>query len=236
MFKIALEDDLAQELCNFKQQENYDDRIVERILYYYKAPILVSQKYMKKCYEDEATLSRILANNDIDFKRSLEELAATQTLYKIILSKDKSEFPFVNIFNDKLENNFTATFKSGEPRTKAVKHFTSLFYNAQSIFIFDKYIKKTDLEYLIRECKVNECVDEIKIVKSEKAESDGGIKQNTQIMGVKVQVVANDQNYNKDNTHDRYINIDDKIEIILTSGLDNFQNTLKDFTYLIRTI
>lgn len=210
MFKIALEDDLAQELCNFKQRENYDDRIVERILYYYKAPILVSQKYMKKCYEDEATLSRILANNDIDFKRSLEELAATQTLYKIILSKDKSEFPFVNIFNDKLENNFTATFKSGEPRTKAVKHFTSLFYN--------------------------ECVDEIKIVKSEKAESDGGIKQNTQIMGVKVQVVANDQNYNKDNTHDRYINIDDKIEIILTSGLDNFQNTLKDFTYLIRTI
>lgn len=237
MFAIALEDDLAQELCKFKQQKNYDDKIVERILYHYKAPILVSQEYMKEYYSDEATLSPILgANNNIDFERTLEELATTQTLYKIILSKNRSEFPFVNIFKDKLENNFTATFKSGELRTKAVKHFTSLFYNAQSIFIFDKYIKRTGLEYLIRECQINEYVDEIKIVSSNIAESNGGIQQDTEIMGINVQVVANNQNYSRNNTHDRYIKIDDKIEIILTSGLDNFQNTSKDFTYIIREI
>lgn len=141
MFAIALEDDLAQELCNFKQQENYDDKIVERILYHYKAPILVSQEYMKAYYSDEATLSSILgANNNIDFERTLEELATTQTLYKIILSKDKSEFPFVNIFKDKLENNFTATFIKNEERLKAKEHFKALFNEAKSLFIYDNFL------------------------------------------------------------------------------------------------
>lgn len=235
MFAIALEDDLAEELCKFKKQEQYDDRIVERILYHYKAPILVSQKYMQDYYSDSATLSSILqAKNDIYFEKTLEELATTQTLYKIILSKDKREFPYINIFNDKLESNFTATFKSEESRTKAAKHFTSLFYNAKSIFIFDNFIKKADLEYLIAECKINQNID-ISTIESKASKKKGGIKENINIKGVDVKVV-NHQNYDKDNTHDRYINIDQKIEIILTSGLDNFRNTSKDFTYIIRAI
>ena len=43
-------------------------------------------------------------------------------------------------------------------------------------------------------------------------------------------------NLNNKNTHDRYIMIDNNIEIILTSGIDYLFDTSKDFTYIIREI
>lgn len=241
MFAIALEDDLAQELCNFKQQENYDDKIVERILYHYKAPILVSQQYMKAYYSDEATLSPILgANNDIDFERTLEELATTQTLYKIILSKDKSEFPFVNIFKDKLENNFTATFIKNEERLKAKEHFKALFNEAKSLFIYDNFLHCENVQKAFEEF-AKECFPKKQLNIFYPASlpfnqnlcthlrelcQDWQIKQNqdTQI------------NSNYTNLHDRYIIIDKKLQVILTSGIDYLMNISKDFTYIIREI
>lgn len=36
------------------------------------------------------------------------------------------------------------------------------------------------------------------------------------------------------NLHDRYLIIDNKIEIILTSGIDNLIDDSKDFTYIVR--
>ena len=36
--------------------------------------------------------------------------------------------------------------------------------------------------------------------------------------------------------HDRFIDIDDKIEIILTSGFDHLANTKGDFAYVVRAI
>ena len=35
------------------------------------------------------------------------------------------------------------------------------------------------------------------------------------------------------NLHDRYLIIDNKIEIILTSGIDNLIDDSKDFTYIV---
>ncbi|EJH2022155.1 hypothetical protein NCV10_001948, partial [Campylobacter jejuni] len=39
-----------------------------------------------------------------------------------------------------------------------------------------------------------------------------------------------------DYLHDRYIIVDKKIQIILTSGIDNLMNIKKDFTYIIREL
>lgn len=41
-------------------------------------------------------------------------------------------------------------------------------------------------------------------------------------------------NDNFDNLHDRYIVIDNQVQIILTSGIDYLMDKQKDFTYLIR--
>ncbi len=115
-FAMALEDVLAEELRKFKNQGDYNDKIVERILHYYKPPILLSKAYMPKYFNDEATLKQIVASNsDLSFDEPLEKLVKT-TLYKIVLSKDKNDFPYINIFDDKIENNLTATFGKNEER------------------------------------------------------------------------------------------------------------------------
>lgn len=74
-FTMVVEDDLAEELCKFKNQKDYDDKIVERILYYYKPHILLSKAYMKKYY-DEVILTPIFSSaNNIDVNKSLEQFA-----------------------------------------------------------------------------------------------------------------------------------------------------------------
>lgn len=71
---------------------------------------------MPKYFNDEATLKQIVASNsDLSFDEPLEKLVKT-TLYKIVLSKDKNDFPYINIFDDKIENNLTATFGKNEER------------------------------------------------------------------------------------------------------------------------
>lgn len=42
------------------------------------------------------------------------------------------------------------------------------------------------------------------------------------------------KNYNE--LHDRYIIVDKKIQIILTSGIDYLMDTSKDFTYIIQKL
>lgn len=193
---------------------------------------------MKEYYSDEATLRSLLAaNSNICLEAPLKQLA-TQTLYKIILSKDKSEFPFVNVFKDKLENSFTATFIKNEERLKAKEHFKALFNEAKSLFIYDKYLldNHNSFKEFAKECfpekqlnifypaslsfNQNLCTHLKELCK------DWQVKQNqdTQI------------NNNYTNLHDRYIIIDKKLQVILTSGIEYLMDESKDFTYIIRTI
>ncbi|EFS8215586.1 hypothetical protein HWT44_001623, partial [Campylobacter coli] len=59
---------------------------------------------------------------------------------KIILSEKQYNFPYVNIFEDKIENNFTASFIKNEDRKKAKEHLKAIFLNANHLFIYDKFI------------------------------------------------------------------------------------------------
>jgi len=140
-FTMILEDDLAKELCNFKNNKPCDNEIVKRILHYYKPPILLSGKYMELYYQnyDAEILSQLFGKGDYSPNSSLEELS-NKTLYKVILSQNKNNFPYVNIFNDRMENNLTATFNKNEERTKAKEHFKALFCNAKTIFIYDNHL------------------------------------------------------------------------------------------------
>lgn len=246
---MVIEDDLAEELCKFKNQENYDDKIVERILHYYKPPVLLSKMYMEKYYNDEATLRSIIASSgNICFDEPLEQYA-DKTIYKIILSRDRNDFPYINVFGDKIENNLSATFLKQDERIKAKKHFKALFDNAKALFVYDNYLSsdfdnnkkcnKNNIDSFIKfaqECFPKRrldifypsslefpqklCTDLKKICK------DWEIKRNTD------STINNDYN----GLHDRYIIIDRKIQIILTSGIHHLMDKKKDFTYIIRVI
>lgn len=236
---MVLEDDLAEELCKFKNQEDYNDKIVEHILHYYKPYILLSKIYMKKYYSDPTILKSIIgANNNIFFDESLEQLA-NKTLYKIILSKNKNEFPYINIFNDKIENNLAATFSKQEERTKAKEHFKALFHNAKTLFIYDNYLCANRNNQDSFKKFAEECFPKQKLSIFYPPSLPFPQELRTELKSIckdwKITKNPNtNNNYNYNELHDRYIIIDRKIQIILTSGIDYLMDTTKDFTYIIR--
>lgn len=60
-FSMVIEDSLAKELCKFREKvQDYDIKIVERILHYYKPQIILSKEYMQKYYSDKEILRRII--------------------------------------------------------------------------------------------------------------------------------------------------------------------------------
>ncbi len=224
---MLCESAILEEFYKFKTGESVDAELIERILYFYKTPFIHTerQKWLMKKY-DKRKFENFESKGG--FKK-LKELFYTSK-FRVILSKKHSNFPFINIYGDRLENNFTASFKGkrkvdckevdGESREKALVHFKALFKNAKSIFIFDKYLKKADLEKLINECEISE--DKIFLTQK---------KQNEFKM---CKIDKTNRNLTKSNTHDRYIVIDGKIDIILTSGFEYLFDTDKDFTYVLK--
>lgn len=237
-FSMLLEDDLAEELCRFKEQKNYDDKKLERILCYFKHPILLSHEYLRRYYEPDTLRCLLSANSDIDLSAPTPETLAEQTTYKIILSSDKNAFPYVNITQDKLENNFTATFSRQERRDKAKAHFRALFKNAQSIFIYDNYPNEQEARFLaFAEDVFPKKQLSIFYPKGGKAEFSQEIRTKLREICNQWEVKPNKLPEIKEtflNIHDRYIVVDRSLQIILTSGIDNLMRDNKDFTYILK--
>lgn len=252
-FSMLLEDDLAEQLCRFKEQGDYDDKKLERILHYFKHPILLSREYLRRYYEPDILRCLLSANSDIDLSAPTPETLAEQTTYKIILSSDKNTFPYVNITQDKLENNFTATFSRQERRDKAKAHFRVLFKNAQSIFIYDNFLHKdeTDVpkdEFLafakdvFPKKRLSIFYPEGKQTnKNKNKRGDPTFSDKTKSELEKIcnqwKVKPNELpeiNETFSNIHDRYIVVDRSPQIILTSGIDNLMRDNKDFTYILK--
>lgn len=242
-FSIVIEDSLAKELCKFREKvQDYDIKIVERILHYYKPQIILSKEYMQKYYSDKEILRRIIQScPHIDFNNSLEQLAKN-TVYKIILSKNRDDFPYINITKDKIENNITATFNKNEDREKAKAHLKAIFETANNLFIYDRYLcDNNNMEFFKQFC--NECLPKKKI--SIFYPNEKGLKFTQGILGG-LNKICNDWQIkeNRDKTiknqyialHDRYIIVDRNIQIIFTSCIHYLMDFEKDFTYIVRVL
>ena len=221
---MRLSDKLALEYLKFRNQCEFDLRCIEALLRYFKGEFIFTKEQLSYASKEIASF---------DMSRFLPLLDKIPK-FQLILCDDNDQFPNVNIFSDRIENNLSATFKKDDPRDKAIEHFKALFKDAKSIFIYDNYLYENhnlaSLEKFIEECKIqcNIYLDRNTYNK---------IKTNKNL-SPKIKKIAIDKahNLNNKNTHDRYIMIDNNIEIILTSGIDYLFDTSKDFTYIIREI
>lgn len=248
-FSLAIDDNLAEELCRFKTNQQCDVDIVEKTLHYYKGYSLFTKKHLTKYYTDKTIQNNVLqstAHIDLDSLESIRK----NTIYKIILSSQKNvNFPYVSIYDDKIENNFTATFFKNEPREKALNHLKSLLENAQCIFVYDLHIASNWKSFLSfsqqcfpqkqlnifypKEIDLNNNVNYHHIKQEQKLTQ----QQCSEIIqvGRSLWSFKPDRNHQSfSNLHDRYLVIDNKIEIIFTSGIHHLINTDKDFTYIVR--
>ena len=241
--KLVLENELLLEFEKFKSGKKTDVAKIQALLHYYKPPHTLNKEQQDFLAKNEIEIETDELNAIVSsgcFDLPLKDLAK-QTAFKIILSSDKADFPYVNVFKDKIENNFSATFHSEEYRVKAEKHFADLFSGAKEILIYDRYLKEQWLEYLITNCQIHTST-KIIVVKSDKNFLKNIVTNNCTACNRTIDIVdGNSVGYTYSTTHDRYINIDNKMQIILTSGLEHLktfynerEGKSKDFTYILR--
>lgn len=245
-FSLVIGSDIGEELCNFRNNKSCNTRIVEKILHYYKHyPIFTVSELTREYYRDFPTILKSVLSNittpPIDIDNSSEKDIAKHTIYKVVLCNDENKkdiFPYIYIGGDKVENNFTATFLSGKSRQKAKEHLKALLENAKCIFVYDLYlfnnnVWKSFIDFA-QQCFPNK---QLNIFYPQSIVAGQNIQSQCS------QIVQNNSQWsfspdrthqNFTNLHDRYLIIDNKIEIILTSGIDNLIDDSKDFTYIVR--
>lgn len=224
-YSFVLSDELQKEYCKFKEGEICDRFLIENLLHYYKPSILTNTSQLKRIGKSISPQLETSLRKSGFTTQPLEDLAQS-TIYKIILCTDKDYYPYVNINGDKIENNLTACFFKRESRLKAINHMTALCRKAKTISIYDKYSFQDN--------------ENIELLKTILPLKDLTIIYDSQYMNIKrLQEYCEKWTF-ADRTfpeyHDRYLVVDDKLEIILTSGFDYLVKTEKEFTYIVRPL
>lgn len=171
-------------------------------------------------------------------RHSLIELSKN-TIYKIVLTDDtsKRDFPYVNINGDQIEMVLGGFVMQNQSREKAIDHLKSLCADAREIILYDRFFA-SDVS------KENQNIEILKNILPESRNITISYhKRGTESAHISEEGVAKLSNdrprWNlqdkllKDN-HDRYIIINNQIEIILTSGFDYLSNTGKEISYIVR--
>lgn len=230
-YQIVLSDKLLGEFESFKKNRPVDTSLIMRLLNMYKAPHITNIAQLKRIGVEDVPLFMQLVQNG--FKdQSLEELAG-KTVYKIILEDNRDDYPYVSVSDSKLKNKYTITLAPGDSRANAISHIKGLLENAVDILVYDKYmtnnwkttkklfyeiIPRKSLNIFYTEEHLNTKASEIK-----KTCSEWSVKED-----------KTNKAYAK--LHDRYLVIDRRVEIILTSGFDYLFDSSKELTIVIGEI
>jgi hypothetical protein len=229
---IALNNSLLNEYINFtifnKKPTN-----IEKIQYLFK--YLQPFKCNVNQYEifnDPSLINKIVDNpimKIVKFQTDIELVNSTKLKLMLVDEDIKESFTTVNIFQDEIDIRYSATYKSGKSREKAIEHIKTLISDATYINIIDRYLTSNWnenlklLKKILPQTKISIFVD------SENFSNQSDLKNFCNNWTIKT------NNLNFKTTHDRYIKTD-KLEIILTSGFEYIWNTTKDFTYLVKVI
>ena len=249
---MVLSDELYQLLLDFHHNTNKktDNDKVEALLSYIRNPILTNIAQLNRLnIQDKSYRSHLLQKYPQLQNLDLEELSQN-TLYKIILTTDtQKQFPYVNVLenNEFVQNSFSMTVNIGQNRTRIKEYLKQQLKNAKELYIYDCYFAKNwDLtkELFSYLNSSNVYIHLPKNIFDKKVKSNtpnqNGKKLNLVIktLCTNFQVVKEQSHqYFANKKHDRFIIIDDEIELIFTSGIDNFFNpNINECTLIIRRL
>jgi len=232
---LVLSDDLLKEYYAFKHNKGGDSSDIEALLSFYKPHITNIAQLKRIGITKKPILNRLLASGRTHQTHTLLELADI-TKYKIILDKKRTDYPYVSISKDEIENNFSATYYKNQPRYKAREHIKALLKNAQHIFLYDKYFSNNWNSCNSYKNFFIELVPKKKLTIWYSDNHLVSIESKIKTIHKDWLIKKDSINKNHRDLHDRYIIIDSKIEIILTSGFDYLFDESKDFTYIIRDL
>ena len=221
------------------------NRQLQNLIKYLRPPIVIGSFQIsdpRLLRQSGGIIRAINANSDIDL--------ASKTKLKIVLSNNKSHFPYININGDKFEVNFTATYTRSQNKQKVLDHIKMLIASGDKIEIYDKYLfhDNGDAFNIDRNHHSVDIINQITSILNNHTvkiycKNRGNIRnnENTRINDRKNNITySNITLYHRDlNKHDRYIKIFKNnrtiYEIILSSGIYNILGN-SDFTYVVRIL
>lgn len=236
--KVVLDDSLFKFYHDFRSTGMVaaaDQYKLERLLRYAHVGILCNLRQYEACgINIEANLKSQLAHKG-EKSQTVEELAQThKDSYRIILTVDKPDvhkpFPYINIFDEKvdLESCYAGSYDIAQTRDFAIAHIAGLCQKAETLIIYDKYISEKPgniglLKKILPHRRLTVRHRHLKknFITELQAEHATWTFQEDKSL---------------EDRHDRYLVIDNRLEIILTSGFDNLAHTHGDFTYIIRAV
>lgn len=204
-------------------------------------------KYNRPFITNKSQLDRLLADKKVlqsQFDRLYPQVSKLQSLNSlsledlskhtnlgVILTDDQDEttLPYFNINKqDQLDIQYTLSLKAQDNRSYLKNYLKHVFLNANEVAFYDKYIEdKSELD---------EFLELFPKEKRLKVLYPDDFKEQTRVKIQKISnqwsVVKNKVHSNK--LHDRYIRIDSKIEIMLSSGIEFIFNVNKDLTCVFR--
>lgn len=167
----------------------------------------------------------------------LEELSK-RTLFKFIITQSSENVspPYFNLKEHHVKRNYNISKLHGEDRSPLQRYLSTILQDAKKIFIHDKYFSKTQDNKKLFDLLPDE---HINILYVENAERENGpfIEAGCSV-NYKWTVTKCDTTQHEFNrfarSHDRYLIINDNVEITLTSGFSYIWNDEKEISCIIK--
>jgi hypothetical protein len=218
-----------------KKQISFNDR-VEKFIKYIQLPVIIST-HQNNVFNDP----RIQKQQGNLFKitnvKNCNELVRLTKLKLMLIDSDdyiNPTFTTVNIINDKIDVRYSATYKTGESRERAIKHINALLQDVGCIKIYDKYMAAASNWNSYTVPILKEILPQKTLtIEIHCPKNNWNKKKQELLMSYCSNWNIIHINSNYSNIHDRYIEADN-VEILLTSGFQHFYQTNKDFSYLVR--
>lgn len=239
--RVVLDDNLYAEYYKFKHPElstkKAKSSILSKILRFAGDDVLTNIRQLDEIdkrgdlkVDKAGNKYSTLAKKSDQMALSVEELAK-RSEYKIVLTKEKGkDFPFVNIDDDEIEMALGGFLMKGATRKKAIAHLKELCSGAKKLTIYDSYLKISDMATL---SEILPAAPGVTLVykKNKKVDQlDQGCREELGRLCPNITIEPQDL---KDH-HDRYIIIDNRIEVILTSGVERLREySDKEISYII---
>lgn len=229
-YSLVLSDSLYKEFHAFKHGRPHDAMLVEKMLHLYKPPLLTNFSQLKRLGIDDKPLINGLVSAGF-INQDLDELSK-HTLYKLILSHDCCDFPYVDINGDPIRSNYTLTCELGEKRSKIHAWLKALLAKASWVVLHDPYIienwsttKRFFENFFPFKPLTIHCTSSIP---KEKIKEIKGVCEHWKLP--RNEAVVRD--FRK--KHDRYLIIDNQVQVIMTSGIDYLFDEDKECTVIVR--
>jgi len=126
---IAVNETILKEYLKYKNTDKkLDKNLIQQFFQYYK-PFVVSIRQLINIGYEEKTALLLYSNKEVFDKLSLrtsnienEIDLINGTLFKVMLSDKKDNYPYINILDDNINKEFTTTYEYDKDRQKAKEH------------------------------------------------------------------------------------------------------------------